>query len=321
MRASDNDSIPFIAALEAGDGDGVRRIPKSDLHNHCMLGGERHHVYERTGLRIEPVREPLRSMQEMHDWVARHLGRLAHDPATRLALYEAGVVQAVHDGITRLEVGVDVWERTLHSSAASLTEALVAIHKRSGAGIEWIPQLGISRHCPISAVLNWMEPFLELGVFGSVDLSGDELAQPIRAFVPAYREAAAQGLRLKAHVGEWGTADDVFEAVELLGLHEVQHGIAAAESATVMRFLADHDVQLNICVTSNVLLGRVASVRDHPIRTLVDAGVPVTINSDDQLMFGSSVTDEYIALHKAGVLTAQELDAIRLRGLAGGAAA
>jgi adenosine deaminase len=314
----DSDSVAFITALEADDHDGLRSIPKSDLHNHCLLGGDRDYLRERTGLRIEPVREPLASIQDMHGWCARNLGGLTEDPANRLVLYEAGVVQAARDGVTRLEVGVDVWERTLHSSAASLTEALTAIHERSGGGIQWIPQLGISRHCPVPAILEWMAPFLDLGVFATIDLSGDESAQPIRAFVPVYRDAAARGLRLKAHVGEWGTADDVLEAVEALNLREVQHGIAAARSTTVMRFLADHDIQLNICVTSNVLLGRVPSVREHPIRALVDAGVPVTINSDDALVFNSSVTNEYRALHRAGVLTAHELDGIRIRGLGGG---
>ena len=134
-------------------------------------------------------------------------------------------------------------------------------------------------------------------------------------FKPVYRAAKAKGLRLKAHVGEWGTADDVWQAVEELELDEVQHGIAAATSPTVMRFLADHRIRLNVCPTSNVMLGRVESIAAHPIRALFDAGVIVTINSDDVLMFGSSVSDEYLKLYDAGVFSAAELDEIRLNGL------
>jgi adenosine deaminase len=120
---------------------------------------------------------------------------------------------------------------------------------------------------------------------------------------------------LKAHVGEWGTADDVRRAVEVLELDEVQHGIAAARSPTIMRKLADHRIRLNVCPTSNVLLGRVESIAAHLIRKLYDAGVTVTVNTDDALVFGRSVSDEFLALHRAGVLTPAELDIIRLNGL------
>jgi adenosine deaminase len=134
-------------------------------------------------------------------------------------------------------------------------------------------------------------------------------------FAPLYRRAKAAGLRLKAHVGEWGTADDVWRAVELLELDEVQHGIAAADSPAAMRFLAQSGVQLNVCPTSNVTLGRVARMEEHPIRRLFDAGVRVTVGSDDPLTFGTSLSGEFLALCDAGVMTSAELDAVRLQAL------
>ena len=115
--------------------------------------------------------------------------------------------------------------------------------------------------------------------------------------------------------GEWGAADDVWRAVEMLELDEAQHGIAAAQSPKVMRALAEARVRLNICPTSNVKLGRVARMEDHPIRVLFDAGVPVTVNTDDPLIFGNGVSEEFLALFQAGVMTAAELDAVRLEGL------
>jgi len=116
-------------------------------------------------------------------------------------------------------------------------------------------------------------------------------------------------------VGEWGSADDVWRAVEMLELDEVQHGIAAADSPRVMRFLADNRIRLNVCPTSNVMLGRVDTLAAHPIRALHDAGVRVTVNTDDVLIFGQSLSDEFLNLHRAGVFSAAELDAIRLNGL------
>ena len=134
-------------------------------------------------------------------------------------------------------------------------------------------------------------------------------------FQPLYRAAKNKGMRLKAHMGEWGTADDVRRAVEVLELEEVQHGIAAAESAAVMRFMADHRIRLNICPTSNLLLGRVARLQDHPIRKLFDAGVRVTVNTDDAIVFGVGVSEEFLQLYQAGVFEAAELDLIRQWGL------
>jgi adenosine deaminase len=167
----------------------------------------------------------------------------------------------------------------------------------------------------LSSLREWMSPWLELGFHKVLDLSGDEFAQPIEVFQPLYRAAKKKGMHLKAHVGEWGTADDVRRAVEVLELDEVQHGIAASESTAVMRFLANQRIRLNICPTSNLMLGRVARLQDHPIRTLFDAGVKVTVNTDDAIVFGAGVSEDFLRLYRAGVFTASELDLIRQWGL------
>lgn len=76
-------------------------------------------------------------------------------------------------------------------------------------------------------------------------------------------------------------------------MDEVQHGIAAAKSPVVMRFLAENKIRLNICPTSNVMLGRVERLKDHPIRKHYDAGVNVTVNTDDALVFGATISEEF----------------------------
>ena len=310
---------PFQDALEARDLAGLRACAKADLHVHAQfVSGDREFLKQATGLDIRPVDRVLTSMGDMHAWV-RDQGRGLFDRMPgRVLGVEAAFVQARKDGVTRLEAGEDVWGITLQDGTAQAVWAMLEAARASGApGIEWIPGLGLSRHCQVPALERWLEPFLELGTFRTLDLSGDEFAQPIEVFVPLYRRAQAAGLRLKAHVGEWGTADDVWRAVELLELDEVQHGIAAAASPSAMRFLADVGVRLNVCPTSNVMLGRVARMGEHPIRALFDAGVRVTVGSDDPLVFGTSLSAEFLALFDAGVLTAAELDAVRLEALSG----
>jgi adenosine deaminase len=309
-------SSDFVTALETGDREAVRRAPKADLHIHGIGGGDRVFLRERTGVDIAPVDRALESMAEMHAFVDANLSSLFAGAEGRALAFEATFVQARKDGVTRLEVGEDAWGITLHDgSADALWNSLEQAHKAGGPEIEWIPQLGVSRHCGVGAIERWVSPLLELGLFKTLDLSGDEGAQPIEVFAPIYRRAKAVGLRLKAHVGEWGTADDVWRAVELLDLDEVQHGIAASTSPRVMRALADAGVRLNVCPTSNVMLGRVRSLREHPIRPLYDAGVKLTIATDDPLIFGCTLSGEFLALHEAGVMTANELDLIRLAAL------
>ncbi len=304
-------------ALATGSLRALRSIPKSDLHNHAVGGGNRGWISRVTGRDIAPLDSPLHSMAEMHEWVGRHIGPLFDGPIGRLTAFEATLVQARHDGVTRLEVGEDVWAITLFGrDAARLTAGLREIHARLAPDLEWIPQLGMSRHCSVSSLTNWLQPFLELGFYRTLDLSGDELAQPIEVFKPLYRMARAAGLRLKAHVGEWGDGDSVWRAVEELELDEVQHGIAAADSASVMRFLADNHIRLNICPTSNVMLGRVETLAVHPMRKLFDAGVIVTVNTDDVLVFGQGVSEELLNLFQAKLFDADELELIRLSGFA-----
>jgi adenosine deaminase len=304
------------AALARGDLEALRRFPKSDLHNHFFLGGNRALVSEWAGHDIAPLDRKLASMAEMHEWVQSRFGRLFAGARGRLKAFEATLVQAKLDGVTRLDTGETVWAITLNNnSAAALTEALKGTHARVAPDVEWIAQLDVARQVEVPIQIRRLAPFLELGFYRTLDMSGDELAQPVEAFKPLYRMAKQAGLRLKAHVGEWGDADSVRRAVEELELDEVQHGIAAAESKAVMRFLADHRIRLNVCPTSNVMLGRVEKLAAHPIRTLYDAGVRVTVNTDDILMFGQSVSEEFLNLYCAGVFNAAELDQIRLNGL------
>lgn len=309
-------SSDFESALAAGDVAALRAIPMADLHNHFTSGGNRDYVREKTGVDVAPLDYVLKSMDEMHEWIGQHSGPAFRGPQGRMIGLEATLAQARLDGVTRLDCGEDVWAMTLWDrDVPRLTETMRAIHARIAPDMEWIPQMGLSRHCPIQYLMEWSAPFLELDFYQSVDLYADEFAQPIGVFKPVYRAAKAKGLRLRAHAGEWGTADDVWQAVEELELDEVQHGIAAASSPQVMRFLADNRIRLNVCPTSNIMLGRVESLAAHPIRKLFDAGVIVTVNTDDALIFGIGVTDEYLSLYRAGVFTTAELDQIRLNGL------
>ena len=177
------------------------------------------------------------------------------------------------------------------------------------------PEITYVSCCDAAEAAEKMDVYLSSGFFKSIDVCGGEDVQPVEAFLPLYRKAERYHLVKKMHVGESGGADEVQRAVETLGLDEVHHGIHAAESKKVMRFLADHHIQLNICPTSNVMLGYAADYKTHPIKLLYENGVPVTINTDDLLIFDSSIEQEYLRLYRSGVLNAAQLEDIRKTGL------
>jgi len=309
--------MTFTDALKSADLSAIRSFPKADLHNHFVLGGNREYIFEKTGYEIDPISKPLTSMNEMDAWSAKFIGNRFNSTEGRKLLIEATFVQAKHDGVTVLEIGEDVWGlgEFFHNDINELIYAFQEANDRIAPEIELRLQIGLSRHCPIDYLENCLKHFWKHKEFYSIDLYGDELAQPIENFIPIYEKAAENGLVLKAHVGEWGTAQDIVTAVKALHLNEVQHGIAAIQDVDVIGFLVENNIRLNITPSSNVLLGRVPDMAHHPIAQLYRRGVNVTINSDDVLIFDSDVSKEYLRLYQSGCLTADELNDIRLSGL------
>ena len=309
--------MEFVDALIQENLEAIRRCPKSDLHNHFVLGGSRYFLREYSGRDILPIKHPLHSMDEMHAWNTKNIGTIFETPEGRRMLIQATFLQAKDDGVTILEIGEDVWGlgEFFNGSIEELVDAFETAHQEIAPDIELRLQIGMSRHCDIAYLENCLSHFWGCKAFYSIDLYGDELAQPIENFKAIYRRAKSEGLRLKAHVGEWGKAEDVRRAVECLELDEVQHGISAAEDPSVIRFLRDNHIRLNITPSSNYLLGRVTDLKNHPIAELYRNGIDVTINSDDVLIFDSDVSKEYLRLYQCGCLNADELDDIRKSGL------
>ena len=309
--------MKFAHVIQSEDLDAIRSFPKADLHNHFVLGGNREFIRRETGYVITPISGPLKSMSEMDAWSGRYIGNRFHSPEGRRLLIEAAFAQAKQDGVTVLEIGEDVWGlgEFFHGDIEEMIDAFQEAKERQAPDIELRLQIGLSRHCPIDYLMGCLTNFWGHKEFYSIDLYGDELAQPIEKFIPIYEKAAENGLVLKAHVGEWGTAQDIVTAVEALHLDEVQHGIAAVQDESVMDYLIEKKLRLNITPTSNVLLGRVPDMAHHPIAKLYRRGVDVTINSDDVLIFDSDVSKEYLRLYQSGCLTAEELDDIRMKGL------
>jgi aminodeoxyfutalosine deaminase len=127
----------------------------------------------------------------------------------------------------------------------------------------------------------------------SFGLGGPEIGVPRAPFKPYFDQARAAGLRSVPHAGETTGPQTIWDSLTELGADRIGHGIAAAQDPRLMAHLAERGIPLEVCPTSNVRTRAVASLDEHPLPALVAAGVPVSINSDDPPMFGTTLEQEY----------------------------
>ncbi|WP_435054665.1 adenosine deaminase [Micromonospora aurantiaca (nom. illeg.)] len=127
----------------------------------------------------------------------------------------------------------------------------------------------------------------------SFGLGGPEIGVPRPQFKPWFDQARAAGLRSVPHAGETTGPETIWDALRELGAERVGHGISAAQDPALLTHLAERRIPLEISPTSNVRTRAVPSLDAHPLPLLVEAGVPVSINSDDPPMFGTTLNDEY----------------------------
>lgn len=125
------------------------------------------------------------------------------------------------------------------------------------------------------------------------DIASDPKTIPLEAYGSVCRRIRRAGYGLTVHAGELMGPDTVRTAVEVLGAERIGHGIKAASDKDVMRLLAERNIPLEVCLMSNFYTGAVRGLAEHPLKRLMDAGVPVTLNTDDPMIFGKKLSEEY----------------------------
>lgn len=285
-----------------------RKLPKADRHNHCLLGGKRSFIERHTGQPLAPLVVRRRGIHDLNQWIVSVYKPFFDRPDAFEIAVEAAFVQALHDGVTQLGMSIDVFTPLLvRMTPTRIIGLMRQIHGRIAPQIDFQPELGFPRSRSLRSLLAAAEPFLNEDFFRAIDLYDDEEAQPVENFRELYKVARSLGMICKAHAGEFTGARTVREAVEILELDEVQHGIGAAESPEVMRWLADRGTRLNTCPTSNVRLKAVRNFRTHPVRMLYDHGVNVSISTDDALVFRDGISEQAAKVVRAGLFSGAEM--------------
>ncbi|MFB7865818.1 adenosine deaminase [Streptomyces sp. NPDC056069] len=180
-----------------------------------------------------------------------------------------------------------------HAFMAAIEDARVAAEKELGVILRWCFDI------PGEAGLEAAEETARLAVdlhpegLVSFGLGGPEIGVPRPQFKPYFDRARAAGLRSVPHAGETTGPQTVWDALNDLGAERIGHGTSSVQDPELLKHLAEHRIALEVCPTSNIATRAVERLEDHPLRQMVEAGVLVTINSDDPPMFGSDLNNEY----------------------------
>jgi len=301
----------FIQALESNSLPDIQRIPKSDLHNHAGRGGSPAYIEKLLGVTLPRLTTPLASVPEMDEWFNDNIKCFFPDKNGWIPRLAAAFIQAKADNIAVLVQSYSVDEVDIMGGIDIFSTVIGGLHQAYAPETLLLPELTLSSPNNITK----LDEIFSANWFTGIDIINYWDACTMDDMKTMCRKAREHKLITKAHVGEFGGTDDVLRYAEELELDQIQHGIAAAQSPQIMRWLAKHKIQLNVCPTSNILLGNTKSYATHPIRILFDYGISVTINTDDLLIFDATVSQEYLNLYNAGLMTAAELNAIRETGL------
>ena len=152
------------------------------------------------------------------------------------------------------------------------------------------------------------------GVIG-IGIGGSEQRFPPEMFAIVFERARRLGFRTSAHAGEAAGAESIWGAIRSLGVQRIGHGTRAREDAALLEYLAERRIPLEMCPISNWRTGVVPSVAQHPIRDYLKRGIVVTVNSDDPMMFGNSLAEEYRSLESELGFSRDEIRQLILQGV------
>ena len=214
------------------------------------------------------------------------------------------------DGVVHAEIMFDPQAHTGRGIALETVFAGIARALREAQrehGLTSVLILSFLRHLPEDDALATLDAALPLreqygDLWTAVGLDSSELGHPPGKFERLYTRCRELGLRLVAHAGEEGPPDYVRQALDLLKVERIDHGVRSEEDPELMQRLIDQGIPLTVCPLSNLRLCVVKDLADHNLARLLRRGALVTLNSDDPAYFGGYLAENYIqCVHKLGL--------------------
>jgi adenosine deaminase len=149
----------------------------------------------------------------------------------------------------------------------------------------------------------------------ALDLAGDEKGFPAIRFKQHFKLARDAGWHITVHAGEADGPHSIWQAIDELGATRIGHSVAAREDAHLMDFMANNNISIECCLTSNFQTGACTDLAEHPIKTFIERGIVVTLNTDDPGVSGIEIADEYKLAREVVRLSAEQLAQIQLNGV------
>ena len=149
----------------------------------------------------------------------------------------------------------------------------------------------------------------------ALDLAGDELGFPGHLFQPHFNRARDTGWKITVHAGEAAGAESIWHAIKELGASRIGHGVKAIEDPRLMDYLAEHQIGIESCLTSNIQTSTITSLAQHPLKKFLEHGIIASLNTDDPAVEGIELKHEYNVAAPAAGLTAAQIRQAQINGL------
>jgi len=295
----------------------LRRMPKAELHMHIEGSLEPELIFalaRRNGVTI-----PYASVEELRRAYA------FTDLQSFLDIYYAGasvllteqdffdmawayLQRAAADNVVHAEMFFDPQTHT--ARGVSMATVIGGLHRACMKA----PELGVSaslilcflRHLSEEEAFETLAQALPFrDQFIGVGLDSSEVGHPPEKFAKVFARCRELGLHLVAHAGEEGPPAYVWTALDVLKVERIDHGVQSSKDPALMERLARDRIPLTVCPLSNLKLCVFPALADHNLKTLLDAGLAVTVNSDDPAYFGGYMNDNFVQLFAATGMTAQ----------------
>ncbi len=217
----------------------------------------------------------------------------------------AYLTRAAAGGVRHAEIMVDPQAHLVRG--VPLEVAPVLATSEAEHGVSTLLVAAFLRDRPEGEALDVLDRLVAADApIAGIGLDSAEVGHPPSDFTRLYARARAEGLRLIAHAGEEGPASYVTDALDLLGVQRVDHGIRSLDDDAVVERLVAEQVPLTVCPLSNVALRAVERIEDHPVLAMLDRGLNVTVNSDDPAYFGGYLDNNLAALERSLGMTADQ---------------
>jgi aminodeoxyfutalosine deaminase len=290
----------------------IARLPKAELHVHHVGSASPRIVSElaeRHPGTVPSDPDALRAFFEFRDFahfveVYLAVVDLIRTPEDiRYLTYEVAREMATGQGLRYAELTCTPYTSvrpdepgkgmSIEAYTAAIEDARVAAERDFGLVLRWIYDIPGESGVPAAdATLDYALKHRPDALVG-FGLGGPEIGVPRPQFQPHFDAARAAGLHSVPHAGETTGPETVWHAVRLLGAERIGHGTSSAQDPELLAHLAATGIPLEVCPSSNIATRAVATLEEHPIRAFRDAGVTITVNSDDPPMFNTTLNREY----------------------------